>query len=735
MGQPGLNQTNLKPTVIASLGIVLLLGAATVTLNPFQSFRQPPVPQPAAPALLSPRLSSLVSLAPSQRQAQLLQLTRQGNTQDRHQSRYLLGVDALEQRDGRAALEFLANLEQDYPLLAAPILTKRAEAFQLTGQTAQATATWKMLLQQFPQQPEAAQALYGLGQTNPRFWDEAIARFPAHPQTIKIVQERLRQNPNQPALLLLLAKHALYLPDITQVLDRLTADYAKTLTPEDWAAIGFGYWEKQIYGKAGQAYSRATSTPLHAYRAGRGLQLGEQTAAAIAAYQRMLKAFPQSKETPLALLRLAALSTSPPQALSYLDRAITLADQLGNPERAAEALLAKLQQLEAAGQKPLAAKTRQKLLSTYSATDAAAELRWTLVQQQASQQNWAAARRLALELSDRNPNSPLAPEAVFWAGEWARQLGEKAAEQQAFQRLWQTYPQSYYTWRAASLSGWEVGNFTTVRSLQPQVNPQPQRLLLAAGSPTLQELYALGQDQEAWTRWQWEFRNRVEPTIAEQLSDGLLRMGVGDYLDGIFMLENLKSRARTEPENREQVTKIIQTPGYWYALYPLPYLSTVLQWSQQRQLNPLLVMALIRQESRFQTQVRSIAGAVGLMQVMPETGAWIADQLQLSQYVLDQVEDNVKLGTWYLDYTHETYKNNSLLALASYNAGPGNVEDWLNRFGFTNPDVFIERIPFSETQNYVKVVLENYWNYLRLYNPQTIAHLQQVKRPGLWGQP
>lgn len=123
------------------------------------------------------------------------------------------------------------------------------------------------------------------------------------------------------------------------------------------------------------------------------------------------------------------------------------------------------------------------------------------------------------------------------------------------------------------------------------------------------------------------------------------------------------------------------------------------------------------------------------MQVMPETGAWIADQLQLSQYVLDQVEDNVKLGTWYLDYTHETYKNNSLLALASYNAGPGNVEDWLNRFGFSDPDLFIERIPFSETQNYVKVVLENYWNYLRLYNPQTIAHLQQVKQPGRQVQP
>lgn len=56
--------------------------------------------------------------------------------------------------------------------------------------------------------------------------------------------------------------------------------------------------------------------------------------------------------------------------------------------------------------------------------------------------------------------------------------------------------------------------------------------------------------------------------------------------------------------------------------------------------------------------------------------------------------------------------------MASYNAGPGNVQDWIQRFGFTDPDRFVEQIPFPETQGYVESVFENYWNYLRLYNPE-----------------
>ncbi|NJM95299.1 MAG: lytic transglycosylase domain-containing protein, partial [Acaryochloridaceae cyanobacterium CSU_5_19] len=247
----------------------------------------------------------------------------------------------------------------------------------------------------------------------------------------------------------------------------------------------------------------------------------------------------------------------------------------------------------------------------------------------------------------------------------------------------------------------------------------------AAGSPALQELYQLGQAQSAWQRWQWEFRHRQQPSMAEQLTDGLLRIGVQDYLDGIFMLANLETRAKEDPAPDPGYLQWRQHPGYQQALYPLAYLDAIQQWSPQRRLNPLLVIGLMRQESRFQANIRSVAGAIGLMQVLPETADWISLQAGLKTYQLEDTKDNINLGTWYLDYTHRTYNDDAMLAIASYNAGPGNVDQWVKKIPPSNPDAFVEAIPFPETNTYVKSVLGNYWNYLRLYNPQIKQKLLQ----------
>jgi soluble lytic murein transglycosylase len=241
-----------------------------------------------------------------------------------------------------------------------------------------------------------------------------------------------------------------------------------------------------------------------------------------------------------------------------------------------------------------------------------------------------------------------------------------------------------------------------------------------AGSATLKELHQLGQNRDAWALWQVELKNVQEPTIVEQFTDGLLRLGVGDHLVGINKVWNLSLRKK--PEERDSWKALRQEPAYWQALFPLPYMEPIVNWSQQRQLNPLLVTGLIRQESRFETKIRSVAGATGLMQVMPETGSWIAEKINLKQYNLENPNDNIKLGTWFLDFTHQEYNNNSMLAVASYNAGPGNVSEWLAKYGFSDPDAFVEVIPFAETKGYVEAVFENYWNYLRLYNPD-IAQL------------
>ena len=225
------------------------------------------------------------------------------------------------------------------------------------------------------------------------------------------------------------------------------------------------------------------------------------------------------------------------------------------------------------------------------------------------------------------------------------------------------------------------------------------------------------------TLWQAELEPFQERTVAEQFTNGMILLEMGDHLRGINQVWFLSQREK--PEEIAEWQELRQLPAYWHALFPIPYREDILQWSEQRQLNPFLVTALIRQESRFEKQIRSSAGAVGLMQVMPETGKWVAEKIDLLEYDVEKPNDNIQLGTWFLDFTHKEYDNNSLLALASYNAGPGNVSKWVKKYGFSDPDAFIEKIPFPETKGYVENVFANYWNYLRLYNPEVSQMLSK----------
>jgi len=664
-------------------------------------------------------ISALKTLPPAQRTETLKAIANGKESLERSRARYLLATDLLQQGQGQKALEPLKGLEASYPVLAPHVLKQRAKAYEQIGDRVNAQATWQQVLKDYPRHPVAAEALAALNRDDAHYGDQAIAQFPSHPSTVAIAEERLKQNPNQPSLLLLIAKHGLYTQNYLDVLDNLTSHYAAQLTPQDWESIAFGYWEKQLYGKAGMAYAHAPYTPLNAYRIGRGLQLGEK-GGAIQAYQRMVQDFPDASETSLALLRLAKLS-EPGQAVGYLDQIIKRF-----PARAGEALLAKAKLLEEHNNLKYAMQVRQILLTRYGKSDAAAELRWTMAQDSATANDLQSARVWAESVTMHNPDSEQAPEAAFWNGKWAEQLGKQKDAKTAYEQVLAHYPQSYYAWRSASLLGWQVGDFTSVRQLNPEVSRPTTRPNLPAGSNTLKELFQLGQDEDAWRLWQVEFQNRMQPTVSEQFTDGVMRLGVGDYLDGIFMVSFLSERDK--PEEQSQYRALKQQSSYWQALYPFPFLDSIETWSQQRQLNPLLVTALIRQESRFMPGIRSDAGATGLMQVMPDTGAWIAKQIKLKQYQLNDPDDNIKLGTWYLDYTHQEYSGNSMLAIASYNAGPGAVADWVAKAGQQDPDAFVEKIPYSETKGYVKSVFENYWNYLRLYNPEVSQKVTAVSK-------
>ncbi|MEL7501108.1 MAG: transglycosylase SLT domain-containing protein [Cyanobacteria bacterium J06554_6] len=635
--------------------------------------------------------------------------------------RYLLASDLLNQGQVAAALTQLEGLDKDYVLLAPYIQLKQGQAQAATGDVATAMATWDALVAARPDHPAAAVARYKLGQNRPAEWQQAVETLPSHPQSVAAAIALLDAEadpPNRKDLLVAIATHGLHHPNYGTYLEQLVQNYGSSLTPEQWQAVGFGYWEAGEYDKAGKAYAQANPTPVNLYRAGRGLQIGREKVEAIAHYRKLYQAFPKANESATGLLKLADMVPNP-DALKTLDEVID-----NFPDRAAEALLKRAEVLDDMGSPDSASKARQSILSQYSGSETAAELRLKRAKQAAEAGDIAAASDWATQIVEANAASDLSAEASFWLGKWQQRQGQDVAAQQAFEWTIANHPESYYAWRSAVFLGWDVGDFNGVRSRNPEVLLPPRRALLPAGSETLQELYLLGQDQEAWAVWQTEFKDPQAPTVAEQFTDGVLRLGVGDNLNGIYELSSLAWRE--EPADQAAFAPLEETPTYWQSVYPFPYAQLIQSWAQQRQLNPMLVTALIRQESRFESTIRSIAGAKGLMQVMPATADWIMGQTGETGLELNHPEDNIKLGTWYLDYTHREYDNNSLFAVASYNAGPGNVASWIDRFGFSDPDQFVEQIPFGETQNYVEAVFGGYWNYLRLYNPEIARRVSQL---------
>jgi len=153
-------------------------------------------------------------------------------------------------------------------------------------------------------------------------------------------------------------------------------------------------------------------------------------------------------------------------------------------------------------------------------------------------------------------------------------------------------------------------------------------------------------------------------------------------------------------------------------VYPFPYQEIIYNYALEKEIDPFLIAAVIRAESKFNAQAKSPKGARGLMQMMPETATWVAQQMDESDFEISQLENpeiNIRMGTWYLKSLEKEFDGNEVLMLAAYNGGRGNVKQWMNKYDWTMSFAQIEKIPFLETRQYVDKVLYSRQRYQELY--------------------
>lgn len=300
-------------------------------------------------------------------------------------------------------------------------------------------------------------------------------------------------------------------------------------------------------------------------------------------------------------------------------------------------------------------------------------------------------------LVTREPNSAEALAAGYWAGRSYAALGDKTRSNARWRSIVGKEPLSYYAVMAAKRldttlvsSDRSPSNYGRV----PAVDTAMNRIV---------GLRDVGMDVEAG------FEN--DRLFRDALANSTRMVATAHALSGS------DQASRSIALGKRAIDEIGHSAENFRLYFPVLERETLISSSKENGLDPVLVAALIRQESNFNPRATSPAGARGLMQLMPAVGKTLADNKGIGPWdpdLLYQPATNIKLGTAHLRGLVRKYPE-VVKVLAAYNAGESRVERWSSKTGAADPEVFTERIPFVETRDYVRIVLRNRAYYEALY--------------------
>ena len=310
-----------------------------------------------------------------------------------------------------------------------------------------------------------------------------------------------------------------------------------------------------------------------------------------------------------------------------------------------------------------------------------------------------------------NPGEFMAGQFLYFGARAAERSGDAGVAADLYREVFIGYQNSFYGRRAAERLR-EIGAPDALR------NPLPEPGLLLRGlriertaeGARIEELHAAGFPARALAAAQAAARAGLPDDPAFEAIAGWLLAQENRNVRAIQALR------RAAPFFTSAAGEALP-PAWWRLLYPLRYEERLREQSARWNLEPFLVAGLIRQESVFAPRTRSPVGARGLMQIMPATGRALA-RLEGLTYRVSRLYDpavNIRFGTRYFRQLLDEFDNRPELALAGYNAGPHRVRAWTAEDRNVPAELFIEEIPFTETRNYVKLVMRNEMLYRRWY--------------------
>lgn len=331
------------------------------------------------------------------------------------------------------------------------------------------------------------------------------------------------------------------------------------------------------------------------------------------------------------------------------------------------------------------------VVTGFSGTSYAARARWQRGWLRYRQGRFSEAERLWLEAAKRSTDR-WAASSLYWAAKSRTRRGLDGRN--LLREVARRFPHAYEGQRARQ----QLGQAPPPRPPKPA----PTALPRDGFAPAPVELAALGLYPEAAEAALEALKRGSSRHLRRLASWALAR--AGDVSRSVAVAE-----AAVAPWGADGTAADAEL---WELSYPVPYRDVVWRWSKAYGVDPFLVVAVMREESRFRPGAVSSAGAVGLMQLLPATARGLDPSARPDS--LTDPDRNVRLGVAYLAGRLRDFGHDVVMALVAYNAGPGAARRFSAMRG-RDVDEFVERIPYAETRAYVRRVLESYGVYRWLY--------------------
>ncbi|MBT6147670.1 MAG: transglycosylase SLT domain-containing protein, partial [Gemmatimonadetes bacterium] len=500
----------------------------------------------------------------------------------------------------------------------------------------------------------------------------------------------------------------------------LALNVARRMRPETWEER---YMRAQVYyhhrddrraiddlRKLLRTDIRNEQAPRAEYVLGRAYARSGQLARARHTFERLH----ELHGWPSALYRLAALHVSDDQDLKAAEAYAAFARMYPQHELADDALWQAAKAAERRDRFALAGEIYTTLASGYAASEYAEEASWGKGFSLYCQLQYEEALREFHLVAEQARQPHIIDQSLFWEGKSALHLGHKDEAEVLFAKAASGFPRSYYASRAVSM-GYGKPELARRRPvLRAPLAASDLDLRHVEGEDHVRRALALG-DLGLAAAAEKELR------LAEHLNAGDAESLL--ILRDSYDLLGLHDRALLLSTRSARQDDDIRR------LYPSYYWDEVTRAAQDASVDPYLVLSVIRQESYFNEDALSHAGAMGLMQIMPQTGRKLAQSLGVRSYEQNLLFDpsvSILLGSRFLadqvrSFTPGSHGLQYPLGLAAYNAGPRVARRWLERFPIGDADAFVERIPYKETRLYVKKVLKNFTIYKTLIRSESDA--------------